>query len=122
MLYLLLADILVVLHLVFICFVLFGALLVLKWPQTVWFHLPACIWGITVEFTGCICPLTPLEIELRLMAGEKGYSEGFVTEYLMSIIYPAGLTREIQWILGGIVVLINLVLYTMVLKRRKFFS
>ena len=119
MIYSLLADLLMVLHLVFIGFVLLGALLVLKWPWAVWFHLPSCFWGITVEFTGWICPLTPLEIEFRLKAGEEGYSSSFVTEYLLPLIYPMGLTREIQWLLGGIVILVNLVLYTLVLKWRR---
>ena len=122
MIYSLLADLLVVLHLVFIGFVLLGALLVLKWPRAVWLHLPACFWGITVEFTGWICPLTPLEIEFRLKAGEEGYSSSFVAEYLLPLIYPMGLTREMQWLLGGIVMLVNLVLYTLVLKRRRLFS
>ena len=122
MIYSLLADLLMVLHVVFIGFVLLGALLVLKRPRVVWLHLPSCFWGITVEFTGWICPLTPLEIEFRLKAGEEGYSSSFVAEYLLPLIYPMGLTREMQWLLGGIVILVNLILYTLVLKRRRLFS
>ena len=122
MIYSLLADLLMVLHLVFIGFVLLGALLVFKLPWSVWLHLPSCFWGIAVEFTGWICPLTPLEIEFRLKAGEDGYSISFVAEYLLSLIYPIGLTREMQWLLGGIVILVNLVLYTLALKRRRLCS
>ena len=117
MIYSFLADVLVLVHLAFIVYVLFGALLILKWTRTVWLHLPTCLWGMTVEFTGWICPLTPFEFELRLMAREQSYSGSFVIHYLMPILYPEGLTSEIQWMLGGIVILINLILYTLVLIR-----
>ena len=116
MIYSFLAVVLVLVHLAFIVYVLFGALLILKWPRTFWLHLPTCLWGMTVEFTGWICPLTPLEIELRLLAREQGYSGSFIIHYMLPILYPVGLTREIQWILGGIVILINLIIYTLVLK------
>ena len=119
MIYSFLADLLVVFHLVFILYVLFGALLVLKWPRSLWLHLPACLWGMTVEFTGWICPLTPWEIDLRQMAGEEGYSHSFITEYLIPVVYPIGLTREIQWILGAVLILFNLIFYTLVFKHRK---
>ena len=117
MIYSFLADLVVLMHLAFIVYVLFGALLILKWPRTVWLHLPTFLWGLTVEFTGWICPLTSLEITLRLMAEVQNYSSSFVAHYLMPILYPVGLTREIQVILGGIVILINVILYTLVLKR-----
>jgi hypothetical protein len=122
MIYSFLADLLVVLHLTFILFVLFGSLLVLKWERLFWFHLPAIVWGITIEISGWICPLTPLEVDLRKMAGEQGYSGSFIMEYLIPILYPSGLTREIQWVLGVIVVLTNLVLYAFILKKRSSFK
>ena len=93
MIYSFLADLLVVFHLMFIIFVITGAMLILKWPKTVWLHLPACIWGMTVEFTGWICPLTPWEIQMRILASEEGYTGSFIEQYLISIIYPNGLTR-----------------------------
>jgi len=122
MIYSFLADLLVVLHLTFILFVLFGSLVVLIWEWLFWLHLPAIAWGITIEISGWICPLTPWEIHLRKMAGEQGYSGSFIMEYLIPIIYPSGLTREIQWVLGMIVVLTNLILYTFILKKRSSFK
>ena len=109
-----------VFHLVFILYVIAGALLIFKWPKTLWLHLPSCIWGMTVEFTGWICPLTPWEILLRRLAGEEGYTGSFIEQYLIPIIYPSGLTREVQMLLGGTVLIVNLSLYTLILiKRRK---
>ena len=120
MIYSFLADLLVVFHLVFILYVIAGALLIFKWPKTLWLHLPSCFWGMTVEFTGWICPLTPWEIQLRRLAGEEGYTGSFIEQYLIPIIYPIGLTREVQMVLGGTVLIVNLSLYTLILiKRRK---
>ena len=120
MIYSFLADLLVVFHLVFILYVIAGALLIFKWTKTLWLHLPSCFWGMTVEFTGWICPLTPWEIQLRRLAGEEGYSESFIEHYLIPIIYPSGLNWEIQMLLGSIVLIVNLSLYTLILiKRRK---
>ena len=122
MIYSFLADLLVVLHLTFILFVLFGSLVVLKWERLFWLHLPAIAWGITIEISGWICPLTPWEVNLRKMAGEQGYSGSFIMEYFIPILYPSGLTREIQWVLGVIVVLTNLILYAFILKKRISFK
>ena len=95
MIYSFLADLLVLFHLAFILYVIAGALLIFKWPKTLWLHLPSCFWGMTVEFTGWICPLTPWEIKLRRLAGEEGYTGSFIEQYLIPIIYPSGLTREV---------------------------
>ena len=119
MIYSFLADLLVVFHLVFILYVIAGAMLIFKWPKMLWIHLPSCFWGMTVEFTGWICPLTPWEIQLRRLAGEEGYTRSFIEHYLIPIIYPSGLTREIQMLLGGIVLIINLSLYTLILIIRR---
>ena len=120
MIYSFLADLLVVFHLVFILYVIAGALLITKWAKTLWLHLPSCFWGMTVEFTGWLCPLTPWEIRLRRLAGEEGYTGSFIEQYLNPIIYPSGLTREVQMVLGGTVLIVNLSLYTLILiKRRK---
>ena len=100
MIYSFLADLLVVFHLVFILYVIAGALLIIKWPKTLWLHLLACFWGMTVEFTGWVCPLTPWEIQLRRLGGEEGYTGSFIEQYLIPIIYPSGLNREIQMLLG----------------------
>ncbi|HEJ3978977.1 TPA: DUF2784 domain-containing protein [Pseudomonas aeruginosa] len=116
--YRLAADALVWLHLGFILFVLFGGLLPLRWPRLAWLHLPAVAWGCAVEFLGLPCPLTPLENRLRRAAGDAGYSGGFVEHYLLPLLYPAGLTPAVQWILGAIVLLVNLIAYLYLLHRR----
>ena len=87
----------------FIAWVVLGGLVVLRWPRLAWLHLPAVAWGVWIELTGGVCPLTPLEQRLRLAAGEAGYSGGFIEHYLGALIYPAGLTRGTQWMLAGIV-------------------
>jgi hypothetical protein len=114
----LLADLLVVLHLGFILFVVLGGLLALRWRRVVWLHLPAALWGAVVEFTGWICPLTPLEIRLRQAAGAPSYATGFVEHYLVPIVYPEALTADLQVALGCVVVGINGVIYAALWRRR----
>jgi len=111
MLYGVLADLVVILHLAFVVFVLFGGLLALRWRRVRWLHLPAVAWGAAVEFGGWICPLTPLEIWLRMQGGESGYSSDFIEHYILPLLYPADLTREVQIVLGAMVVAINLAIY-----------
>ncbi len=113
------AGFVVLLHALFILFVVFGGLLVLKWPKVAWFHIPAAVWGTLIEFCGWICPLTPLENMLRRAGDSNTYSGGFIDNYLMPIIYPPGLTRETQWILGAAVALLNIVVYGIWAARRK---
>ena len=112
------ADAVVVIHLLFIVFVLLGGLLVLRWHWLAAIHLPAVAWGAIVEFTGWLCPLTPLENSLRQAGAEAGYRGGFIDHYLIPIIYPAGLTRDTQLLLGAIVVAINLGIYAYLIRRR----
>ena len=102
--YPLLADLVLIVHLAFVVFVLCGGLLVLKWRWIARLHLPAVVWGAVVEFTGWICPLTPLENWLRVQGGEAGYEDDFTTRYLLPILYPVDLTRDIQLLLGTVVV------------------
>ena len=116
------ADLVAVLHFAFIIFVLFGGFLALRWVWAPWFHLPAVAWGMGIEFLGWYCPLTPLENALRQASGEEGYTGGFIAHYLLPIIYPEGLTREIQIILGGVLVVINLVVYLIVWHRHRIRS
>ena len=111
MAYRLLADGILVLHLLFIVFVVCGGLLVLRWPQTAWLHIPAASWGAFVELTGRLCPLTDWEVGFRQAAGVSGYSDSFLEHYLLSIIYPHGLTRGIQLMLAGLVILVNVMIY-----------
>jgi hypothetical protein len=115
----LLADLVVLLHLSFVLFVVFGGFLVLHWRRLAWLHIPAALWGAAIEFGGWICPLTPLENWLRIQGGESGYSGGFVDHYLLPTLYPAGLTREIQIVLGLLVIVINLAVYGYLCRRFK---
>jgi hypothetical protein len=117
MLYRLLADVVVLVHLAFIVFAVFGGLLALRWRWMPWAHLPAALWGGLVEFFGWFCPLTPLENSLRRASGTAGYPGGFIEHYIVPIIYPAELTREVQAILGLVVVVVNLAIYLMVWRR-----
>ena len=112
-----LADLVLLTHFAFLTFVVLGGLLVLRWPPAAWAHLPAVVWGALIEFTGWICPLTPLENELRQRAGEAPYAGGFIAHYVTHVIYPDGLTRGIQIVLGVLVVALNAVIYTSAVVR-----
>ena len=105
--YLFLADLVLVVHLAFVVFVLCGGLLVLRWRWIAWLHLPATVWGAAVEFTGWICPLTPLENWLRAQGGKTFYSSDFIAQYLLPVLYPGDLTRDLQLLLGTVVVVLN---------------
>jgi hypothetical protein len=117
MIFRLLADLTVVLHLAFVVFVVLGGLLVMRHRAVAWFHIPAAAWGAWVEFAGWICPLTPLENWLRERGGGPAYSSSFVDRYIVPTLYPEALSRELQWILGGFVVVINVVVYAVVFRR-----
>lgn len=112
------ADLLVVFHFSFILFVILGGLLAFRWKWVICLHLPAVIWGMLIEFQDWICPLTPWENQLRKMAGEEGYSGGFVEHYLLRVMYPEGLTRNVQIVLGTAVLLINLAAYGWLILRQ----
>ncbi|HET9151332.1 MAG TPA: DUF2784 domain-containing protein [Gemmatimonadales bacterium] len=117
MLYGMLAEAVVLLHLGFVLFVIFGGLLAFRWRRAPWFHLPAAAWGALIEFAGWICPLTPLENWLRRLGGQSGYQGGFVEHYILPVLYPRGLTRNVQVLLGTLVVLFNLAIYLMLRRR-----
>ena len=116
-----LADAVVLFHLLFVAFAVAGGLLVFWRRWALWLHLPALAWAAFVEFTGRICPLTPLENRLRALGGEAGYEGGFIEHYLLPVLYPADLTRELQWTLGAGLLAFNLVVYVLafVLYRRE---
>ena len=113
----LLADLVVVLHFLFIVFAIFGGVLALRWRWIPWLHLPCMAWGAAVELTGRVCPLTPLENSLRAAGGAAGYPGGFIEHYLLAAIYPAGLTRGIQLILAGILLSLNAAVYFLLWRR-----
>ena len=114
-----LADLVVLLHVVFVVFVTLGGLLVWRRPRLAWVHLPALVWGVGIEWAGAICPLTPLEGWLRRRAGESGYQGDFIDHYVTPLLYPPGLTRELQIALGVGVLVLNLVVYGRWLRRRR---
>lgn len=116
--YSILADAVIIIHFLFIAFVVAGGLLVWRRPCLAWIHLPAVAWGAGIEFMGGTCPLTPLENYLRRLGGESTYSGDFVVQYLLPVIYPENLTSVMQYILGGLVIVINLIVYGMIIRRR----
>ena len=113
------ADIIVLLHFSFILFVSTGGLLVLRWPRLAWLHLPCVAWGVVIEVSGGICPLTPLEISYRQAAGDPGYGGDFIDRYLLPVIYPASLSRSLQIGLALTLLLFNLTIYLYAWYRRK---
>lgn len=115
----LLADLVVAVHLAFVLFVVLGGLLALRWPRAAWVHVPAAAWGAWIELTGGICPLTPLENELRRRAGGEGYAGGFIERYLLPVVYPAGLSSRVQIALGLLAILVNVLVYGLVWRRRR---
>ena len=118
MLYRIAADATLILHLAFILFVVLGAVLGARWRWLPLLHLPAAAWGVYVELAGAFCPLTALENRLLVLAGQSGYRGSFVEHYLLPVIYPAGLTRDIQQLLAATVVVLNVVLYAWLIRRR----
>ncbi len=118
MLYGLIADALVLLHLGFVIFVIGGGFLAWRWRWLAWAHVPCALWGAAIEFGGWICPLTPLENHLRQRAGTGGYAGDFVEHYLTPVLYPADLTSSVQLVLGTLVLLINGFAYAVYLRRR----
>lgn len=119
MIYRVLADLTLIVHLSFILFILFGGLLAFRWPRIVWLHLPTVAYGAAIEFIGWVCPLTPLEVWLRRTAGQQGYEGSFVENYLVPIIYPAGLTPTVQIVLGSIVLGLNAIVYGALITRHR---
>lgn len=117
--YRLVADFLLLMHLGFILFVVAGGLLCFRQPRWAWLHLPAVSWGVWVELAGWVCPLTPLENHFRLLGAGKGYTGGFIEHYLVSLLYPDQLTAALQWTLGFLALGINLLVYGMVLSKRR---
>jgi hypothetical protein len=115
----LLADATVALHLAFVVFVVAGGLLVLRWPRLAWLHVPAVLWGAFIEFAGWICPLTPLENWLRQRGGGQAYDASFVEHYLIPLLYPDALSRDVQWLLGTLVLVINVTVYAVIVQQHR---
>lgn len=114
-----LADLVLVAHMAFVLFVVLGGLLALRRPWMARVHLPVALYGAAVEYVGFTCPLTPLEVWLRRRGGAAGYEGGFIEHYVTAALYPAGLTREMQVVLGTGLLVVNAVVYAVVLRRRR---
>ncbi|WP_315131815.1 DUF2784 domain-containing protein [Achromobacter marplatensis] len=119
MTYRILADLVLVVHGLFIAFVMFGGLLALWKPRIAYWHLPALAWGAMVIGMGWICPLTPLEVSLRQQAGQQGYAGGFIEHYVLGLIYPEGITRATQIVLATLLIVGNIIVYTLWARRRR---
>jgi hypothetical protein len=118
-LYAVLAGGVVALHLAFVAFAAAGGLLTLKWPRAALVHVPCAAWAAWVELTGRLCPLTPIENRLRASAGLDAYSGDFVARYLFPVLYPDGLTRDAQVVIGAGVIAVNVAVYAWSLRRRR---
>ena len=119
MVYRSLADLVLALHLAFIAFIVAGGLLAFRWRWAPLVHVPAVLWGVYIEASGGVCPLTPLENALRHAAGAAGYSGGFIEHYLIPVIYPVALSHTIRLLLAGLVVLANTLVYAVVWLRHR---
>lgn len=116
------ADAVLVAHFAFVLFVVLGGFLLLRWPAFVWLHAPAVVWAAFIEFSGAVCPLTPLEVALRQQAGQAGYAGGFIDHYVVSLLYPEGLTPDVQIMLGTVVVAISAAIYLVAFRRWRMSS
>jgi len=119
LLYRIAAQVVLLLHFAFVLFVVFGGLLVLRYPRVAWWHLPMFVWGSVVNLAGWVCPLTPLENYFLRLAGQAGYTGGFVERYIAPVIYPGGMTREIALVAGVSLPAWNLLVYGFILWRRR---
>jgi hypothetical protein len=119
MLYQSLADVVLLAHLGFVAFVVVGGVAVLRWPRLAWVHLPAVLWAVLIEYAGWICPLTPLENVLRQAGGETAYAGGFIDHHVAIVLYPAGLSRGFQVVLGSLLLLLNTLVYWRLARQKK---
>ena len=113
------ANLTLIVHFVFILFVVFGALLFFVATKIVFIHIPAFIWGAYVELTHSICPLTYLENWFLHKANLTTYSEGFIQNYLVFIVYPTNLSKDLQIYLGIAIMVANMIIYGLIFSRLK---
>lgn len=113
------ANLVMLLHLSFVLFVVLGGLLVLRWAPLVWLHIPALAWGLVIGVMRWTCPLTPMEQELRAAAGQAGFKGGFIDHYIMPLLYPESPGRELELLILGLLLTVNVVLYWWHLRRQR---
>lgn len=111
MLYRLLANAVVIVHVGFVAFVVFGGILAWRWRRIAWIHVPTVLYGATIEFVGWVCPLTPLENHFRRLAGQSGYAGGFIEHYIIPVLYPTDWTISLRVVLGTLVLVVNALAY-----------
>jgi hypothetical protein len=119
MIYRLLADFVVIIHVGFVLFVVLGGFLLRRWPKLVYAHVPAAVWGVLIEIAGWVCPLTPLENSLRARGGQARYEGDFIEHYILPVLYPHGIHRITQLLLGVIALAINAVAYALYVRERR---
>lgn len=117
--YILLANLVLVAHLAFVVFALLGGVLVLWYRKVVWLHLPALAWGVFVEWSGRVCPLTPLENHFLRLGGEAGYAGGFIEHLVARVLYPDDLTPALRYVLAALLIAVNVTVYGFVIVRRR---
>jgi len=113
------ADLLLIIHFTFLLFVVFGALLIFASIKIIFIHIPAVIWGSYIELTNSICPLTYLENWFLHKANLTTYSEGFIQNYLVPIVYPMNLTKDLQIYLGIVLIVLNIIVYVLIINKLK---
>lgn len=119
MIYRVLAEGTMLVHFAFLLFVALGGAFVFRWAWVALLHVPAFLWGALISLVGWICPLTPLENRFRRLAGQEGYETGFIEHYIASVVYPEGLTRTHQIVIGVGVLLLNALVYGAIVVRRR---
>ena len=117
-----LANITLVIHITFVLFVIFGSLLFFVTPKVIYLHLPSLVWGSYVEFSGSICPLTYLENWFLYQGNLTTYSNSFIQNYILPIIYPKNLSSELQIYLGTALIIINIIFYLLIILNLKKLS
>ena len=117
--YILLANLVLVAHLAFVVFALLGGVLVLRYRKVLWLHLPALAWGVFVEWSGRVCPLTPLENHFLRLGGEAGYTGGFIEHLVARVLYPDDLTPGLRYVLAALLIAVNVTVYSFVIVRRR---
>ena len=113
------ANLTLFVHFAFILFVVFGALLFFVATKIIFIHIPTLIWGSYIELTHSICPLTYLENWFLHKANLTTYSDGFIQNYLASIVYPVNLTKDLQIYLGIGLIVINMIFYGFIIIKLK---
>ena len=113
------ANLTLIVHFAFIIFVVFGSLLFFVATKIFYVHIPALIWGIYIELTHSVCPLTYLENWFLQKANLTIYSEGFIQNYLVPIVYPKNLTEDLQTYSAIALIVANMIMYGLIISKSK---